>query len=44
MFGTKFDGISGPISCDQYGECGKFAPAVYEYTKADAKTFKIGET
>jgi branched-chain amino acid transport system substrate-binding protein len=43
VFATKFDGISGPIACDQYGECGKFAPAVYEYTKADAKTFKIGE-
>jgi len=43
VFATKFDGISGPIACDQYGECGKFAPAVYEYTNADAKTFKIGE-
>ncbi|MFI4996650.1 MAG: branched-chain amino acid ABC transporter substrate-binding protein [Hyphomicrobiales bacterium] len=42
VFATKFDGISGPIGCDQYGECGKFAPAVYEYTNADAKTFKIG--
>jgi branched-chain amino acid transport system substrate-binding protein len=42
VFATKFDGISGPIACDQYGECGKFAPAVYEYTNADAKTFKIG--
>jgi branched-chain amino acid transport system substrate-binding protein len=43
VFATKFDGISGPIACDQYGECGKFSPAVYEYTNADAKTFKIGE-
>jgi branched-chain amino acid transport system substrate-binding protein len=43
VFATKFDGISGPIACDPYGECGKFAPAVYEYTNADAKTFKIGE-
>jgi branched-chain amino acid transport system substrate-binding protein len=43
VFATKFDGISGPIACDQYGECGKFSPAVYEYTKADPKTFKIGE-
>lgn len=42
VFATKFDGISGPIACDKYGECGKFAPAVYEYTNADAKTFKIG--
>jgi branched-chain amino acid transport system substrate-binding protein len=43
VFATKFDGISGPISCDAHGECGKFAPAVYEYTNADAKTFKIGD-
>jgi branched-chain amino acid transport system substrate-binding protein len=43
VFATKFDGISGPIACDEHGECGKFAPAVYEYTNADAKTFKIGE-
>jgi branched-chain amino acid transport system substrate-binding protein len=42
VFATKFDGISGPIACDQHGECGKFAPAVYEYTNADPKTFKIG--
>jgi len=43
VFAEKFDGISGPIECDKYGECGKFTPAVYEYTNADAKTFKIGD-
>jgi branched-chain amino acid transport system substrate-binding protein len=42
VFATTFDGISGPIACDKYGECGKFSPAVYEYTSPDAKTFKIG--
>ena len=25
----KFDGVSGPIACDQHGECAKFKPAVY---------------
>jgi branched-chain amino acid transport system substrate-binding protein len=38
----KFDGISGPIACDPYGECAKFKPAVYEFTSGDPKTFKIG--
>ncbi|HZS81558.1 MAG TPA: branched-chain amino acid ABC transporter substrate-binding protein [Stellaceae bacterium] len=42
VFATKFDGISGPIACDKYGECAQFKPAVYEYTNADPKTFKIG--
>jgi len=43
VFATKFEGISGPIACDQYGECAKFKPAVYEFTNGDPKTFKIGE-
>ena len=43
VFATKFDGISGPIACDPYGECAQFKPAVYEFTNADPKTFKIGE-
>jgi len=42
VFATKFDGVSGPIECDAHGECGKFHPAVYEYTNADPKTFSIG--
>ncbi len=42
VFATKFEGISGPISCDKYGECAKFKPAVYQYTNADPKTFKPG--
>jgi branched-chain amino acid transport system substrate-binding protein len=42
VFATKFDGISGPIKCDPYGECGEFHPSVLEYTSADPKTFAIG--
>lgn len=38
----KFDGVSGPIACNQYGECAKFKPAVYKFTNADPSTFKIG--
>jgi len=43
VFATKFDGVSGPIKCDEHGECGEFKPAVYEYTNADPKTFTIGK-
>jgi branched-chain amino acid transport system substrate-binding protein len=43
VFSIKFEGLSGPIACDPYGECAQFKPAVYEYTNADPKTFKIGE-
>lgn len=42
VFATKFEGTFGPIACNRYGECAKFKPAVYEYTSADPKTFKIG--
>jgi branched-chain amino acid transport system substrate-binding protein len=43
VFTIKFDGVSGPIGCDKYGECAQFKPAVYEFTNGDPKTFKIGE-
>jgi branched-chain amino acid transport system substrate-binding protein len=39
----EFDGVSGPIKCDAHGECGKFKPAVYQYTDADPATFLIGK-
>jgi branched-chain amino acid transport system substrate-binding protein len=38
-----FEGVSGPIGCDEHGQCAKFKPAVYEFTNGDPKTFKIGE-
>ena len=43
VFATKFDGISGPIACDAYGECSQFKPSVLEFTSADPKTFAIGK-
>ncbi len=43
VFATKFDGISGPIACDPYGECSQFKPSVLEFTSADPKTFGIGK-
>jgi branched-chain amino acid transport system substrate-binding protein len=42
VFAVKFDGLSGPISCDAYGQCASFKPGVYEYISADPKTFAIG--
>lgn len=43
VFTIKFEGVSGPIGCDKYGECAQFKPAVYEFTNGDPKTFKIGQ-
>ena len=43
VFGIKFDGISGPIACDPYGECSQFQASVLEFTSADPKTFGIGK-
>ena len=43
MFAEKFQGISGPIACDAYGECSQFKPSVLEFTSADPKTFSAGK-
>ena len=37
-----FDGMSGPIKCDPYGECGAFKFAVYQWTSGDPNTFDGG--
>jgi branched-chain amino acid transport system substrate-binding protein len=42
VFASKFDGLSGPIGCDAYGQCAVFKPAVMEFVSADPKTFAIG--
>jgi branched-chain amino acid transport system substrate-binding protein len=42
VYATSFDGVSGPIKCDTHGQCASFKPAIYEFTNADPKTFKIG--
>jgi branched-chain amino acid transport system substrate-binding protein len=43
VFAQKFDGLSGPIACDAYGQCAKFKPAVYEFVSEDPKTFSMGK-
>ncbi len=42
VYASKFDGISGPIACDAYGQCAAFKPGAFEFTSADSKTFLIG--
>ena len=44
LFATKgYDGISGPINCNEHGQCGAFKFAVYQFTDGDPSTFKTGE-
>lgn len=43
VFAIKFEGISGPIACDPYGECSQFKPSALEFTSSDPKTFGIGK-
>jgi branched-chain amino acid transport system substrate-binding protein len=43
VFSIKFEGISGPIACDAYGECSQFKPSALEFTSSDPKTFGIGK-
>lgn len=43
LFATKgYDGISGPINCNEHGQCGAFNFAVYEFTDGDPSTFEAG--
>lgn len=42
VYSSKFDGLSGPIACDAYGQCASFKPGAFEFTSADPKTFAIG--
>jgi branched-chain amino acid transport system substrate-binding protein len=42
VYASKFDGLSGPIGCDAYGQCAAFKPAVMEFVSADPKTFSMG--
>jgi branched-chain amino acid transport system substrate-binding protein len=43
VYASQFDGLSGPIKCDAYGQCAAFKPAVMEFTSADPKTFSMGK-
>jgi branched-chain amino acid transport system substrate-binding protein len=44
LFATKgYDGISGPINCNEHGQCGAFNFAVYQFTDGDPATFELGK-
>lgn len=44
LFATKgYDGISGPINCNEHGQCGAFNFAVYQFTGGDPSTFELGK-
>ena len=43
LFATKnYEGLTGPVTCDQYGDCGRLTLAVYEYVSEDPDKFGIG--
>ena len=40
---TDLDGMSGKLTCNQYGDCGASNFAVFEYVSGDPSSFKLGE-
>ncbi len=43
VYATKgLQGLSGEITCDQYGDCGVFNGAIYEFVDGDPATFEPG--
>ena len=43
LFATSgFDGMGGPINCNEHGDCAGFKFAAYKFTNADPETFEIG--
>lgn len=44
LMATKdLDGLSGKLTCDQYGDCGSSHFAVFEYTNGDQTTYDVGK-
>lgn len=44
LFATKnHKGVTGNLSCNQYGDCGVRKFAVYEFVSANPDSFKVGE-
>jgi branched-chain amino acid transport system substrate-binding protein len=42
MHTADLDGLTGKLTCDQYGDCGSSHFAVFQYTSGDPSTFKLG--
>jgi branched-chain amino acid transport system substrate-binding protein len=44
IFATKnHNGVTGKMTCDQYGDCGVYKFAVYQFTNADPKSIDVGK-
>ena len=44
VFATKnMDGVTGKLTCDQYGDCGVYKFTVYQFTSEDPKTLEVGK-
>ena len=44
IFATKtMDGVTGKITCDQYGDCGVYKFSVYAFTNDDPKSLDVGK-
>ena len=39
----RFEGVSGPIKCNEFGQCGECKFAVYQFTNKDPATFEPGK-
>jgi branched-chain amino acid transport system substrate-binding protein len=43
LMATKdFDGLTGKLTCDKYGDCGSSHFAVFEYVSGDPSTYNVG--
>ena len=42
MHTADLDGLTGKLTCDQYGDCGSSHFAVFQYSSGDPSTFKLG--
>jgi branched-chain amino acid transport system substrate-binding protein len=44
VFATKnMDGVTGKLTCDQYGDCGVYKFTVYAFTSDDPKSIEVGK-
>ena len=39
---SALDGLTGKLTCDEFGDCGSSHFAVFQFTNGDPSTFKIG--
>ena len=42
MLTSELKGLTGTLTCNEFGDCGSSHFAVFEYTSGDSSTFKLG--